>query len=226
MAHRDRSSTSPKLSSGASHVFDVFQVDQNDTRYSVTPGYNAFTVRDYSETQRTETFGANPWDVVLLVGSLVVLAATVKKGTRRFRITLLLALGLSAGYLLFTIIAKWGIWDARYSLPLLVAWTAVIAVALSRCSIWVTRIVLLVLVVACLPQLLDSNTRPLVPSASYDAAYDSWYLELDFASCCKKTAGEEARAYEAVSTALAQSTCEKAGNSGNFIEFEYPLWPD
>jgi hypothetical protein len=206
-----------------SDAFSLFHVAQNNPNYSVTPAYRAFTVRDYSSSQRTETLSANPWEVILVVVSLVVLAVAVWRGSRRLRIVLLLGLGLSCGYLLFTFIAKWGIWDSRYALPLLVAWSAVIAVALSRFSVWVSRVVLVLLVAACLPQLLDNTTRPLVPSRSYDAAYAASYLEPYFAACCRKTAGKVAPAYESVTAALAQSTCRQVAIN-NWIEFEYPLW--
>ncbi len=206
-----------------SEAFNLFHVAQDNPNYSVTPAYRAFTVKDYSSAQKTETLSANPWEVILVVVSLVVLAVAVWRGSRRLRIVLLLGLGLSCGYLLFTFIAKWGIWDSRYALPLLVAWSAVIAVALSRFSVWVSRVVLVLLVAACLPQLLDNTTRPLVPSRSYDAAYDASYLEPYFAACCRKTAGKVAPAYESVTAALAQSTCRHAAID-NSIEFEYPLW--
>jgi hypothetical protein len=206
-----------------SDAFNLFHVAQDNPNYSVTPAYRAFTVKDYSSTQKTETLSANPWQVILVVVSLVVLAVAVRRGARRLWIVLLLGLGLSCGYLLFTFIAKWGIWDSRYALPLLVAWSAVIAVALSRFSVWVSRVVLVLLVVARLPQLLDNTTRPLVPSRSYDASYDASYLEPYFAACCRKTAGKVAPAYESVTAALAQSTCRQAAID-NSIEFEYPLW--
>jgi hypothetical protein len=205
------------------HVYNLFHIAQDDPRYSVTTAYRAFTVQDYSTSDRNEVNGADPLGIILIVVSFGVLVVAVGRGARELRTALVLAVGLAAGYLLFTATARWGIWDGRYDLTLLSAWAALIAIALSRTTVWVTRVVLVVLVVTCLPQLLDSATRPLVPSAAFEATYHSSYLEPYLINCCTFDPASEATAYADVTQALAQSTCRHAAID-DFIEFEYPLW--
>jgi hypothetical protein len=201
------------------HAFDLFHVAQSDFRYSVTPSSQAFTVADYASASRSEGMGANPWDVILLMASLVVLVVAVRRGAKNLRTSLLLAIGLSAGYLLFTFTAKWGIYNARYSLPLLVAWSSLIAIALSRFPRWVGRFVMIALVVACIPQLFDNASRPLVRPPSYASSY----LEPYFIGCCIADLAQQSSSYESVTASLEQSTCKRAALQ-NWVLFEYPLW--
>jgi 4-amino-4-deoxy-L-arabinose transferase-like glycosyltransferase len=201
------------------HAFNLFHIAQSDSRYSVTPSYQAFTVGDYAFASRSEGLGANPWDVILLMTSLVVLVVAVRRGAKNLRISLLLASGLTAGYLLFTFTAKWGIYNARYSLPLLVAWSSLIAIALSQFPRWVGRFVMIALLVACIPQLFDNATRPLVRPPSYASSY----LEPYFIGCCNANLAEQTSSYELVTASLAQSTCTRAALQ-NWVLFEYPLW--
>ncbi len=201
-------------------VYRVFHVPEDDPSDSATPAYRAFTVQDYSTSERDEVGGADPLDVILVVASLGVLLVAVWRGARELRTALVLAVGLTLGYLLFTGTAKWGFWDLRYDLVLLVPWSALIAVALSRTTVWVSRVVLVVLVVTCLPQLLDSSTRPLVPSATFDTTYRLSYLEPYFINCCGLFQGT---VYAEVTEALSESGCHQAGLA-NLVEFEYPLW--
>jgi hypothetical protein len=209
-----------KIALGAlGHAYNLFHISQGDYRYSVTPTFQAFTVQLQSSNVRDEDLGANPWEVLLIVPALAVLAVAIRRGARNLRIALLLGLGLAVGYVLFSFIAKWGIYDSRYGLPLLVAWCSVIALALSRFPRWVGRLVLVALVVACLPQLLDSSTRPLVPPASAGPSYLAPY----FVSCCNLDVNAEASAYQTVTASLAQSTCQHAAIT-DWVLYEYPLW--
>jgi hypothetical protein len=207
---------------GLGHAFNLLHIAQNNSLYSATPGFDAFRVRNYASSDRTEILGANPWHVLLVLGSLVVLAVAFRRGAKRLRVPLLVGLGLSIGFVLFTFIARWGIWNTRYGLPLLVAWSSLIAIGLSRLSVWFTRVVLIVLVVACLPQLLDSTTRPLIEARPYEVS-SAQPLEPYFVGCCRQSLEKVAPAYEAITASVAQSTCERAG-IGNWVEFEYPLW--
>ena len=209
-----------KITLGAlGHAYNVFHISQGDDRYSVTPTFRAFTVQYQGSRERDEDLGANPWDVLLIVPALAVLAVAVRRGAKHLRMALLLGLGLAVGYVLFTFIAKWGIYDSRYGLPLLVAWCSVIAVALSRFPRWVGRLVLVALVVACLPQLLNNSARPLVPPASAGPSYLAPYL----VACCNQEVNAEASAYQTVTASLAQSTCQRAAIA-NWVLYEYPLW--
>ncbi len=79
-----------------------------------------------------------------------------------------LGAALVGGYLLFASVDKWGYYNARYMIPLLVAWAALIGIALSRFSRWVGWLVVAGLVLACLPQLINSESRPLEVPTSHD----------------------------------------------------------
>ena len=54
-------------------VYRVFHVPEDDPSDSATPAYRAFTVQDYSTSERDEVGGADPLDVILVVASLGVL---------------------------------------------------------------------------------------------------------------------------------------------------------
>jgi hypothetical protein len=84
---------------------------------------------------------------------------------------------------------------------------------------WLIRLVLVGLVIACLPQLLDNADQPLVPPKSFVGSYLAPYFALS------QTAygNAPASAYQTITTMLAQSTCTHAA-LGNWVLTEYPLW--
>ena len=110
-------------------------------------------------------------------------------------------------------------YNVRLQLPFFVAVSAVIAVALSIFPRWVTRLVLIGLVISCLPQLLDNVETPLVPPYQFHGSYLTEY----FGHYGNPPGAEQAPAYQTVTTMLAQSTCKQAA-IGNWVTFEYPLW--
>jgi hypothetical protein len=124
------------------------------------------------------------------------------------------------GYFLFFGVARWSPFSIRYALPLVVAWCAVIAIALSRFPAWVLRVVLIGLVVASLPQLLDNATQPLVPPTVFAGSYLTPYFADRGSS---NPPAQEAAAYQTATTVLAQSTCHRAALA-NWILLEYPMW--
>ena len=202
------------------HVYSVFGVPLNDVHFTLLQqNGDPFAVGNYTLYQRVGEFGANPWNILLAVTSLVVLAVAVARGRKEFRVALVLGLGLVCGFVFFTGIAKWSNNSVRYQLPVLVALSAVIAVALSIFPRWITRLVLVGLVVSCLPQLLDNTAAPLVPPNQYHGSYLTPY----FGRFSQPPGAEEAPAYQTVTTMLAQSTCRQAA-IGNWVHVEYPLW--
>ncbi len=210
-----------RIALGVLHpIYNVFGIAQNDGRYTLVRNFDPFVVTDYSGFNRLEDYGANPWLVLLMVAAVVVLVVGVWKGRRALIPVLALAAGLVVGYLVFNGFARWSPYVVRYSLPLLVAWSAVIAIALARFRRWVGRLVMAALLIACLPQLLDSATRPLVPPAvppsSSLVAYFPTYLKAD-------TGPQEAAAYRTITNVVAQSSCTRAA-LGNWVLLEYPLW--
>ena len=142
------------------------------------------------------------------------------RGRREFRLALALCLSLGCGYLLVTGVSKWAPYNVRYQLPFLVAVSAVIAVAMSIFPRWVTRLVLVGLVLSCLPQLLDNTEAQLVPPYQFQGSYLTAYFGL-YGN--PPGARASAAAYQTVATMLAQSTCKEAA-IGNWVNLEYPLW--
>ena len=198
-------------------IYNVFGVRQSDPRFSfeATRRVDPFVVSNYSSANRVEELGANPWHVLLIVASLLVVTAGVLLGRRSLRPTLLLALGLVVGFLIFNATARWSPYSVRYNLPSLVAWSAVIAVALALTPRWVQRVIMLGLIVACLPMLLNNATRPLLRPAREPNNVLAGY----FPTLTELNAGS----YLLISRDLARSTCLRAA-IGNLIEYEYPLW--
>jgi hypothetical protein len=201
------------------HIYPIFGISQNDDRFSLETVFNPFRIADYSYLERLPDYGANPWDVVLAMVSLGILIVAVWRGAKHLRLALVLAVGLSCGYILFSGVARWSPFEVRYAVPLLAAWSAVIAVALARWPRWVTRLVLVGLVIACLPQLLNNVDTPLAPPIDYHGSFLAPY----FTAHQTATGNDMASDYQTITTMLAQSTCTKAA-IGNWILIEYPLW--
>ncbi len=201
------------------HVYSVFGVSINDPHYAKILNSYTFAPGDYTLFQRLPEFGANPWDILLAIAAGIILVVAVARGRREFRVALVLCLSLGCGYLLLTGTPKFLPYNLRLQLPFFVAVSAVIAVALSIFPRWVTRLVLVGLVVSCLPQLLDNVETPLVPPYQYHGSYLTEY----FGQYSVPPGSEQAPAYQTITTMLAQSTCTQAA-IGNYLGFEYPLW--
>ncbi len=201
------------------HLYPLFGVSAQDPRFVFTPVTDPLLVKNYAFDQRLSDIGANPWHVLLAVASLVVLTVGVLRGAKDLRVPLVVGLALSAGFIFFSGVARWSLYEVRYAMPLLVVWSAVIAVALARLPHWITRLVLLGLVVACLPQLLNEVERPLVPPIDYHGSFLAPY----FPGNQTRSGNPRASDYQTVTTMLAQSTCRRA-SIGNWILDEYPLW--
>jgi hypothetical protein len=198
------------------HVYSIFS-DRND---SIARDYHVFAVRNYTLEQRLGDYGANPWHVVLMVLATIVLAVSVLRGNRILRRALLLAVTLGAGYLLFSGLYRWNPFGVRLILPLLVAWSAIIAIALDRLPRWVGRLVLLGLLIACVPQLVDNASAPLIPAQISHEPYLTPYF---FDSHTVTPPPVEASHYGSITAMLAQSACTQA-SIGNWVQMEYPLW--
>ena len=202
------------------HLYTPLHVSQTDPRYLLGTPTNAFQVRDWDPFARSEDFGAAPWNTVLFGVAVVVLAVGVLRGRRKLRLPLLLAFGLACGYLLFNGTARWNVFQIRYQLPFLVASCAVVAVALGEFHRYVGRVVLGALVVACLPQLLDSSERPLIhPEYDFTSYLQPYFLDGTLQAYQRATAAQ----YESVVQSVVQSTCPRVGLA-NWVLVEYPIW--
>jgi len=195
--------------------------------YVFQPDTSPFDSRDWSVSSRFEDVGANPWHVLLIVASLVILSICVLTGRRSMRLPLALALALCLGFVGFAVTAKWSIYATRYYLPLLVLWCPLIAVAFGQLaprllSRGASRIVGVLLVVAALPLLLNNYTRSLIHD---DWRHDS-ELEAYFArsgSADGDAARQLAADYADLTAAIARSSCDELGLA-NWVAIEYPLW--
>jgi hypothetical protein len=200
-------------------AYSIFGVHQEDSRFAFVETFHPLVVQNFTLYERLGDFGANPWHVLLAMVALVVLIVGVLRGSKRLRLALVLAIGLSCGYLFFSGLVKWSPFEVRYSMPLLVAWSAVIAVAMISWPRWLIRLVLVGLVIACLPQLFDNADQPLVPPTKFVGSYLAPY----FALSQTPYGNAPASAYQTIATMLAQSTCTHA-SLGNWVLSEYPLW--
>ena len=201
------------------HAYSVFGISVNDPHYASLLHSNTFAPGNYTLYQRIPAVGANPWHILLVLSAAIILVVAVARGRREFRLALVLCLSLGCGYLLVTGVSRWAPYNVRYQLPFLVAASAVIAVTLSIFPQWVTRLVLVGLVLSCLPQLLDNTEAQLVPPYQFQGPYLTAYFGL----YSNPPGAEKAAAYQTITTMLAQSTCNEAG-IGNWVYFEYPLW--
>jgi hypothetical protein len=129
-----------------------------------------------------------------------------------------MAAGLTLGYLLFTATSRWSIYVVRYEIPLLVVWSAVIAIGLGRLHPWVGRVVVALLVVAALPQLLNNATRSIVHPTYDSSPYLSQYLVGP-----DGTIPPDVYDVESLTGTIATSSCQKAA-LGNWVLYEYPIW--
>ncbi len=208
-------------------VYDVFGIKRNDPNFALISGQtNPFIITSYSLTSRLEDYAPSPWDVLLIVAAVIMLIVGVAKGRRRLRLALVLAAGLVVGYLAFNATARWSFFTVRYNMPSFVAWSAVIALALSMTRRWVQRLVMIGLVIACLPQLLTNASRPLVPVNSETQTFLTPYFPVfqgGGSALGDYVARVEARSYVTTVEDVARSTCHRAA-IGNFILEEYPLW--
>lgn len=198
-------------------AFDVFGVAPEDHRYVLGDEVDVFARRDHSGYQLWAEHGANPWHVVLLSASGVILAVSFVRRRTDARVVVLM-LGLATGFVLFASLVRWQTFGVRFQLPALVAWCPLIALALDRFGAVAARMVVGLLVVASLPMLLRNGERPLIRPTFDDARF---YLQhyVPEGSGAPTSAAD----YDAVAAALAASGCQALGMT-NWVRFEYPLW--
>jgi hypothetical protein len=203
-------------------AFSVLHVAPDNQNYALGTLFGAFTVRDTSLFSRFEDFGGNPWHVCLLLLAGAVLAAAVVRGRRELGTPLLIAVALACGYLLFTASARWSVFNVRYQVPLLVAWCPLIAIVLGRLPRVAGRLVLIALLIACVPQLLDNGARSLLhPAYDFSSALAPYFAPAPLIP--SGTLSAENRAYTSLTDAIAQSSCQRVGLA-NWVLVEYPIW--
>ena len=204
-------------------VYGAFGVQQDDQDYFEGPEvrtyFDAFQVQNYDVWTRSEDEGADPLQIVLIGFAAAACLILVLRGDRRMRVLALMAGTLTLGYVLLAGIARWQIFEVRFFIPLFVAWTPLIAIALARCSRWLLRIVMVVLALACLPQLLDNAERPLRRDSYGANPLAPYFLDIPDRNYIVNTAA----GLETLSKVLSESTCHQLG-IGDVIVIEYPVW--
>ena len=193
-------------------VWAPLGIRPEDDRYFLGWDFDAFKIQDYTVRARQEAFGANPLHVVLICWAMsYLIVASLRR--RDLRVAALLAISVACGFLLFSGAMRWNVFAVRYHVPLFVVSSALIAVSFERHRI-VGRVVGFVLVVACLPQLLDNHARSLLhPRYPFPTPLAAYFRAGD----------ETAKAYEDATDALARSRCHNLGIA-NWVLAEYPLW--
>lgn len=206
--------------SGFRWLFDRFHVSPTDQRYVLGTQTNAFLTSDYSQWDRSGDAGANPWDVLLICGSVLLLLIARFRGDRSVRLPLLVAAGLIVGYVVFCGTTRWSVFNIRYQIPLYVAWSPIVAIAITRLPRMITRIMLVLLILACTPQLFSNVEEPFLHHDYPASSLAPYFLDTNVQAYVQASAGE----YQAASSAMAQSSCHQLGLA-NWIFVEYPLWP-
>jgi hypothetical protein len=205
---------------GLQSIYDALGVNPANQDYVLGTETNAFMKADYREWDRTEGRGANPLQVCLMILALLLLGVGCVRGRRELRLPFATAIALCVGYVAFSAVARWSVFAVRYYVPLFVLWCPLIALAMRRVNRLVVLAVASILVIACLPQLLNSRTRSLLhPQFPFPTRLDGYYAGFD-----PHTASAFASMDLGVARVIAGSSCRSVGIA-NWILFEYPLWP-
>jgi hypothetical protein len=203
-------------------MYQPTHVDPSDWHYLVGNYSDAFGSANYSSRQLTEEFGANPWEVIGIGIALVAMLILVLRGDKRLRLPLLLGLGISAAFVVFSATARWSPYGVRYQIPLFVAWCPLMALVLARASRWVGMVVLITLFALAQPMLLYNVSRPIAhPTWSRGQGILRYYHP--WAGAASAGLAPIAQGQADIATLLAESTCHTLGEA-NWIKFEYPLW--
>ena len=193
---------------------DLLGQDLADLRTTVEIYQEPFEVQDYSIASRTEDIGADPWHLILFLSSIVILAVGVVRRHCELRLPLALALAGVVGYVVFAGTIKTGTYGNRFYIPLWVALAPVVAVAMSRLPRNLVRVVALLLVVACLPQLLDNYTRPFLhPARDFTTPLEGYYGPAGLHPWAKGEAEAAAR----LANRIASSGCERLGIDNGWL---------
>ncbi len=174
--------------------------------------WNPLAARNYS-VPRAGDIGANPWHVVLTWLAIVILGVAAGEVLRCAWSCC--SASHSEQELLFTGIAKWSIYEVRYTLPALVALSTVSLIALARWNRWIAR------------GILRARRRVFTSAVGWQIgiahiAVGEW-ADDRYSLAGPSTTALEASAYQTLTTMIAGSGCKKLALA-NWVEFEYPLW--
>ena len=204
-------------------VFEAFGVAGDDQRYALGTELDAFQTKDYTAWERSEDVGANPWHASLIVAAGGVLVAGASRRGGGQRLPLVVAVGLTAGFLLFAGTGRWSIFAVRYYVPLLVAWCPLIALALTRLPAWASGTLLVLLAAASLSPLLASASRPVLDARwRFDSPLEPYFAGAEQPVTGASAYGGPAE-FEALAAAVAGTSCDRLGIA-NWVLLEYAVW--
>ena len=215
-----RTAVSRIVLGGLRSLYDTLGVNPANPDYVLGTETDAFLKRNYNMWDRNEGLGANPLQVGLMILTLLVLGVGAAHKRRELQLPFAAAIALCIGYVAFSALARWNVYVVRYYVPLFVLWCPLIAVAIGRLHRIVAFGVAFAVVIACLPQLLNNQTRSLLhPRFPFPSRLDAYYAGFD-----AHTASTLAAAYRGAAEMIARSSCRNVGIA-NWILYEYPLWP-
>lgn len=160
-----------------------------------------------------EDLAANGWHVGLAV--LALAALVVSPDLRRQSALVTYAGLLVTAFVLFCLILRWQPWHSRLHLPLFVLGAPVVGIVLARRP-RLGRMVAVGLLVAAVPWLLFSETKPLLGNASmFHRGRETQYFAMR---------PDLREAYLDTVERLRESGCAAVGFLMDENDFEYPLW--
>ena len=199
-------------------IYNVFDVPPDDLDFYITPYVDVFGGGDFAMTSRFEEFGANPWHVLLLTGAMIILIVNAARGRVEYRFPAVVGVALALGFVIFSATSRWSVYVARYSLPVMIVWAPLIAIALSSLGRVVRNVTIALLVVAVMPQLLDNWPRSLIePRNDFASELEAYFVGRAL------TEPDAAKEFAAVRDAIIASGCDRVGIA-NWVLLEYPLW--
>jgi hypothetical protein len=200
-------------------LYDRLNVDPDDQNHLLGPKQDVFRNIDYTIEERSEEWGDNPIQIVLMLLTLSIFSIGLLRSRSEFGFVLTLALSLCIGFVVFAAITRWSFFAVRYYVPLLVLWTPLIALALSKSPRSLARAVGLVIVITSIPQLLDNSARSLIhPRYHFSSELDPYFIVSS-----PTQQHRLATQYRGLANAISQSSCTEVGIA-NWILVEYPIW--
>jgi hypothetical protein len=188
--------------------------DANDPRTSMNP----YRVK----RSQNEDYAGNPLHFLLMPASLIFLIWRFKKHKSWdvLKQTILYAILIIAGFLVFSEVYKWQIWGSRVQLPIFVAWSSVIGMALDGDRFYKIRnIVMLILLLSGLGSLLSNPSRPVIPNKNGQSIFRTARENQLFANY-----PEVEKGYLSIIAATKATGCRNVGLKIDSSHPEYPFW--
>ncbi|MET0902161.1 MAG: hypothetical protein ABWZ52_02875, partial [Acidimicrobiales bacterium] len=200
-------------------LYDATGAPRNSGHADYGFGHDPFELRDYSDYERNEDYGASPWLVLLLIVTAPSLLLRARRGGAPAVSAAIALVAGVVGFLAFSATTRWTPYGARYVMPLLVLAPPLVAVALAAVHRNLLRFVAAALVLAGLPSLLDSWARPVLDRREATNELDAYFAPRPVGDAPFPAPID----YLAVRDAVVASGCGQLG-VGSWVIFEYPLW--